>query len=85
MVLVGQVHDHKGDTGPLLARVSSQKSWARNGQGRDPAKEPRGGGWRPVSETRSFMSPTGRRISTVSGGECELRTQLRVDRGSGCH
>lgn len=81
----GVPHGHKSDTGPLPARVSSQKLWARNGQGQDPAKEPRGGGWRPVSETRSFMSPTGPRISTVSGGECELSTQRWVDGASGPH
>ena len=76
---------HKGDTGPLPARVSSQRLWARNGLGQDPTKKPRGGGRRPASETRSFMSPTGPRISTVSRGECELRAQCGVDRGSGPH
>lgn len=70
----------KSDTGPLPARVSSQRLWARNSQSQDPTKEPKGGGRRPVSETRSFMSPTGPRISTVSRGECELRAQSWVDR-----
>lgn len=81
----GAPQGHKGDIGPLPARVSSQRLWARNGQGQDPTKEPRGGGRRPISETRSFMSPTGPRISTVSGGECELRAQHGVDRGYGPH